>query len=185
MVIGRFDHDTECHEMNVVVMNNERSEKAKSICLLRDWIEIGRHLCIVYCSYKLHLFSLDVNVASSASRCHQWQWRPAWQCDSRNPTYRTVWGVIIWTVFCSSVKTDFVSKVSWGGLNSGDAIDLYLADLWFESSSGQRLYWRVQWCYSVSPDKCLDSTSITIRTLPNNSHFIIHHSSYRRRYVIG
>jgi hypothetical protein len=68
MVTGRFGHDTGCHEMNVVVTNNERSEKSNSIYLLRDWIEIGRRLCIVYCSYKLHLFSLDVNVASSASR---------------------------------------------------------------------------------------------------------------------
>jgi len=70
MVTGRFGHDTECHEMNVVVTNNERSERANSICLLRDWIEIGRHLYIVYCSYKLHLFSLSVIVASSASRYH-------------------------------------------------------------------------------------------------------------------
>jgi hypothetical protein len=71
MVTVRFGHDTECPEMNVVT-NNERSEKANSICLLREWIEIGRLLCIVYCSYKLHLFSLDANVASSASRHHRW-----------------------------------------------------------------------------------------------------------------
>ena len=58
--------------MNVVVTNNERSEKANSIRLLRDWLEIGRHFCIVYCSYKLHLFSVDVNVASYASRHRCW-----------------------------------------------------------------------------------------------------------------